>query len=77
MADGETPTPAQLREALMQAEANLAHASMRLGRLRSRNRGAPHYRDLTSVAFDVQAARDLVVAVFDALAASAGDVSED
>ncbi len=73
---GDTPTPAQLREALAHAEATLTHASMRLGRLRSRNRGAPLSRDLTAVAFDIQAARDVVVAVLDALA-TADDTMPD
>ena len=75
MTDAESPTPAQLHEALAQAEATLTHASMRLGQLRSRNRGGPLHRDLTSVAFDVQAARDIVVAVMETIALGDDDAA--
>lgn len=66
------PTKEQLLELLAHAEANLTHASMRLGRIRSRNRGGPLYRELTSVAFDVQAARQALVVALEAIAFGEG-----
>ena len=45
------------RETLAEVEQSLARATMRLGRLRGRNRGTALHRDLTAVFYDVQAAR--------------------
>ena len=44
-------------ESLTEIERSLARATMRLGRLRGRNRGGSLHRDLTAVFYDVQAAR--------------------
>ena len=54
----ESP-PAQ--ETLAEIEHSLAQATMRLGRLRNRNRGSHLHRELTAVFYDVQAARHEVV----------------
>jgi hypothetical protein len=54
----ESP-PAQ--ETLAEIERSLAQATMRLGRLRTRNRGSHLHRELTAVFYDVQAARHGVV----------------
>jgi hypothetical protein len=47
--------------ALTEIERSLAQATMRLGRLRARNRGSHLHRELTAVFYDVQAARHEVV----------------
>lgn len=44
-------------DTLAEVERALARATMRLGRLRGRNRGSALHRDLTAVFYDVQAAR--------------------
>jgi len=44
-------------EVLAAVERTLGNASFKLGRLRSRNRAAPSSRELTSVFYDVSAAR--------------------
>ncbi len=44
-------------DSLTEIERSLARATMRLGRLRGRNRGSDLHRDLTAVFYDVQAAR--------------------
>jgi len=49
------------RESLTEIERSLARATMRLGRLRGRNRGSGLHRDLTAVFYDVQAARFEIV----------------
>jgi hypothetical protein len=49
------------KESLTDIEQSLSRATMRLGRLRGRNRGSTLHRDLTAVFYDVQAARLEVV----------------
>jgi hypothetical protein len=49
------------RETLAEIERSLAQATMRLGRLRTRNRGSHLHRELTAVFYDVQTARHEVV----------------
>ncbi len=69
MTAGDAPPPAgppsreEVLAALAEAEGVLTRATMRLGRLRTRNRGSALHRDLTSIAYDVQTARQLVAAV--------------
>jgi len=52
---------------LSYAERNLSQATLRLGRLRTRSRGSQLHRDLTAVFYDIQAAREAIVAVLSAL----------
>ena len=53
-------------ELLAHAEHNLSQATYRLGRLRSRNRGSGLHRDLTAIFYDVQAARQAIIAILNA-----------
>lgn len=50
----ELPPP---REVLTDIEQALGRATMRLGRLRGRQRGSGIHRDLSAIFYDVQAAR--------------------
>lgn len=62
----DPPDGPPMTELLAHAEHNLGQATFRLGRLRTRNRGSQLHRDLTAVFYDVQAARQAIVAVLDA-----------
>lgn len=63
----EAALPEQIPELLAYVEQNLSHATLRLGRLRSRNRGGPLSKDLTAVFYDLQAARQAVVGALEAM----------
>jgi hypothetical protein len=70
--DGDTdetapPSPDQVLAAI---EHTLDNATVKLGRLRHRNRGASISRDLTSVFYDVSAARHDISRLRDQLASS-------
>ena len=51
----------------------LDNAAFKLGRLKTRNRGTPLAKDVTSVAYDVSAARHDIARLLDHLAASEPD----
>ena len=62
----DSPDPVPHLELLTHAEQNLSQATFRLGRLRTRHRGSDFHRDLTALFYDVQAAREAIVAVLKA-----------
>ena len=70
----EISLPEQIPEVLAYVEQNLSHATFRLGRLRSRNRGGPLSKDLTAVFYDLQAARQAVVGALEAMKSDGGDM---
>lgn len=63
------PTPDQVLAAI---EHTLDNATFKLGRLRHRNRGASISRDLTSIFYDVSAARHDINRLRDQLASPDG-----
>ena len=65
MTDHGPTTDDSAEELLRYAEEKLARATMRLGRLRSRNRGTSLHRELTTITYDLQAARHAVAALLE------------
>jgi hypothetical protein len=72
----EPADPPPPDEVLAAIERTLDNATFKLGRLRHRNRGAAISRDLTSIFYDVSAARHDIARLRDQLGAS-NDTSSD